>query len=109
MKKTMITPEIIYLSSNLKYVPAKITVDNTSAINTAIPPRFGVALICDVLPLGTLQRPFNLAIFTIDGTVSHVMPNAIKNPRRISVQLGIKMEETVEGKYTIRGFSLLSG
>jgi hypothetical protein len=41
-----------------------------------------------------LQRPFNLAIFTIDGTVNHVMPNAIKNPRRISVQLGINIEVT---------------
>jgi hypothetical protein len=38
------------------------------------------------------QRSFNLEIFTTDGMVTQVMPNAIKNPRRISVQLGINIE-----------------
>ena len=107
-KNTINNPAKMYFSSNLKYVPAKITVESTSPTKTAIPPRVGMELKCDVLLLGVAQRSFNLEIFTIDGTVIQVMENAIKNPRRISVQLGIKMEKTVAGKYTIRGFSWLS-
>jgi hypothetical protein len=97
----MINPEIIYLSSNLKYVPAKITVDNTSAIKIAIPPSVGVALKCDVRTLGLSQRFFNLEIFTIDGTVNHVMTNAIKNPSTISKQSGIKIEYMLTAKFTL--------
>ena len=85
-KKTMINPEIMYFSSNLKYVPAKITVDRISAINIAIPPRFGVDPKCDVRTLGVSQRFFNLEIFTIDGTVNQVRPNANKNPIMINTQ-----------------------
>jgi hypothetical protein len=101
-KKTMINPEIKYFNSNLKYAPAKITVDNTSPMNTAIPPRFGMALKCDVLPLGVEQRFFNLDIFTIDGMINQVRQNAIKNPRKISIQSGINIEEMFTGKFTIK-------
>ena len=85
-KKTTINPEIMYLSSNLKYVPAKITVDNTSATNTAIPPSVGVALKCDVRPLGLSVRFFNLEIFTTDGMINQVRQNAIKDPMMINTQ-----------------------
>ena len=85
-KKTMINPEIMYLSSNLKYVPAKITVDRISATNTAIPPRFGVEPLCDVRPLGVSQRFFNLEIFTTDGMINQVRQKAIEKPRMISTQ-----------------------
>ena len=91
-KKTMINPEIMYFSSNLKYVPAKITVDKISATNTAIPPRFGVEPVCDVRPLGVSQRFFNLDIFTTDGMINQVRTNAIENTRMISTQLGINIE-----------------
>jgi hypothetical protein len=83
-KKTIINPEIMYLSSNLKYAPAKITVDRTSAIKIATPPNVGVALICDVRPLGLSQRFFNLDILTTDGMISQVRTNAIENPMKIS-------------------------
>lgn len=85
-KNIMINPEIIYLSSNLKYVPAKITVDNTSAIKIAIPPSVGVALKCDVRPLGLSQRFFNLEIITTDGMINQVRQKAIEKPRMISTQ-----------------------
>ena len=98
---TINNPAKMYFSSNLKYGPAKITVESTSPTKTAIPPRVGMELKCDVLLLGAAQRFFNLEILITDGIVNQVMPNAIKNPRRISVQLGIKMEKTDEGKYTI--------
>lgn len=101
----MINPEIKYFSSNLKYVPEKITVDNTSATNTAIPPRFGMELVCDVRPLGVSVRFFNLEIFTTDGMIKQVRPNAIKNPSTISIQSGINKEEMFSGKFTIKGFS----
>ena len=86
MKKTTINQEIMYLSSNLKYVPAKITVDSTSATNIAIQPSVGVALKCDVRPLGVSVRFFNNEIFTIDGTVNQVRQKAIEKPRMISTQ-----------------------
>jgi hypothetical protein len=76
----------MYFSSNLKYVPAKITVESTSPTKIAIPPRVGVELKCDVLLLGVAQRSFNLEIFTTDGMTNQVTPNAIKNPSRISSQ-----------------------
>ena len=87
MKKTMINPHIMYSSSNLMYIPAKITVDITNPANTDIPPRFGTIFLCDVRPLLAAQRFFNLEVCTIDGIVYQVMPNAIKNPRMITIQL----------------------
>jgi hypothetical protein len=98
MKKTMINPEIMYISSNLKYAPAKITVDSISPINTAIPPRVGVVMECDVRPLGLSQRFFDLEICTIDGMINQVIPNAIKNPRMISIQRGKDIDEMLKGK-----------
>ena len=86
MKKTTINPEIMYLSSNLKYVPAKITVDSISATNTAIPPSVGVALTCDVRPLGVSVRFFNREMCTTDGMINQVKQNAIKNPIMINTQ-----------------------
>jgi hypothetical protein len=81
----MINPEIMYFSSNKKYVPAKITVDKTTPTKTAIPPSVGVAMICEVRPFGVSQRFFNLEIFITDGIVNQVMPNAIKNPMIIII------------------------
>lgn len=107
-KNTTIKPEIMYLSSNIKYVPAKITVVSTIAINTAIPPRFGMELVCDVRPLGVSVRFFDLEIFTIDGMINQVRQNAIKNPSIIIIQWGINTEGMLTGKFTIRGFSCLS-
>ena len=104
MKETMINPLIMYFSSNLKYVPAKITVEITSPKNTAIPPSVGIVPVCDVRPLGVSQRSFNLEIFTIDGIVNQVMPNAIKNPRMISIHIGIDIEEMLTGKVKIQVF-----
>jgi len=85
-KNTINNPAKMYFSSNLKYVPAKITVESTSPTKTAIPPRVGVELKCDVRPLGVAQRSFNLEIFTTDGIVIQVMPNANKNPIMINTQ-----------------------
>jgi len=97
----VINAETMYFSSNLKYVPAKNTVDNTIAINTAIPPSTGVELVCDVRPLGWAQRLFNLETVTIDGMVSHVIANAITNPGMISIHGGIDIEDMLKGKVKI--------
>ena len=93
----MINPTIMYCSSNLKYVPAKITADITNQANTDIPPRFGTIFLCDVRPLLAAQRFFNLEVCTIDGIVYQVMPNAIKNPRMIIIQLGKNILEKLTG------------
>ena len=104
MKNTMINPEIMYCSSNLKYAPAKITVDIISPIKTATPPSVGMVPACDDRQLGVSQRHFNREIFTIDGIVNHVMPNAIINPSMVSIQIGIERDEMLKGKATIPGF-----
>jgi hypothetical protein len=69
--------------------------------NTAIPPKIGVTLLCDVRPLGIEQRPFNFEIFTIDGITAQVMTNAISNPEIIFVQKGIGIEKMLIGKVKI--------
>ena len=100
-KKTISIPEIIYFSSYLKNVPARITVDNKSPMNTAIPPSVGIDPVCDVRPFGTTQRFFNFDIFTIDGMVNQVMPNAVKNPRLTNIQAGTAKTDMLKGKFTI--------
>jgi hypothetical protein len=97
MKRIMINPQIMYSSSNLKYVPAKITVDVTNPANTAIPPRVAIGLLCDVRPLLVAQRFFNIETDTIDGIVNQVMPNANTKPRMITIQLGKNVKEKLTG------------
>ena len=102
MKKTMIEPAMIYLSSKWKKSPAKITVERTNPMNIAIPPRFGVTAICEVRPLGSEQRFFIRAIVTIEGMVYQVMANAIKKPRTSNVQTGRKREVMFKDEFTIQ-------
>jgi hypothetical protein len=104
----MINPLIMYGSSILKDVPAKITVDNTNPANTDIPPRFGMIFLCDVRPLIVAQRFFNLEVCTIDGIVYQVMPNAIRTPRMITIQKGTVKEKMLKGKVKIQVFRWLT-
>jgi hypothetical protein len=59
--------------------------------------------VCEVLPLAAAHRFFNLATPTIEGIVTHVMPNAIINPRTISIQDGKEIENILADEFNILG------
>lgn len=73
-----------------------------SPTNTAISPRFGVTLACEVLPLGEQQRFFNLEIFTTDGIVNQVIPNPTAVPINESIQRGTEIENMLPGKFKVQ-------
>jgi hypothetical protein len=79
---------IIYARSFSKPKAAKIIEERIKPVNTATPPKYGVACICDVLPLGISYNPFECASETIGGIDRKVIINAVSDPPTINNHAG---------------------